>query len=145
MGMSEKRKYEGLWYNSRGWYCSKSFRKRDIEELLKGGINKRLVVRHNKYWKEGSNTPRFVFAFVDADKSQKLIEELPYVSPEEEVDILSEYDDGTEYVSIDEAITYARDGASSIRGGYDEYDVYCSGDLTGRTVTEIVNEQMAED
>ena len=45
-----------------------------------------------------------------------------------------------EYISVDEAIEYARDGVSSIRSGYDPYDVYCSIDLRGKTLGELVEE-----
>ena len=46
-------------------------------------------------------------------------------------------DANTNYVSIDTAINYARDGVGSIRDGYDMYDVYCKGDLYGVTLGEI--------
>lgn len=42
------------------------------------------------------------------------------------------------YVSVGEAVSYARNGADSIRGGYDSYDVYCHCDLCGMTLGEIV-------
>ncbi len=52
-------------------------------------------------------------------------------------------DTATEYVSIHDAISYARDGIHSIQSGYDSYDVYCSADLNGVTLGEILEE--AED
>ena len=52
-------------------------------------------------------------------------------------------DDGS-YISVSEAIDYARDGVSSIQSGYDSYDVYCSGDLCGQTIGEIISEMQEE-
>ena len=46
----------------------------------------------------------------------------------------------TLYVAVETAIEYARDGASSIRGGWSEYEVYCSCDLPGKTISEIIVE-----
>jgi hypothetical protein len=135
---SKKQQYNGLWYNGNGWYNSYAFSKKALAELLENGGKKRLIVRHNKYWKEGSNTPRFVFAFVDADKAENIIENAPYLNLE---DIASECDDGTLYVTVDEAIDYARRGAVSIQSGYDEYDVYCRHDLEGQTLTELIIEK----
>lgn len=43
--------------------------------------------------------------------------------------------DNTMLVSVKDAINYARDGVSSIRAGYDSYDVYCSADLSNRSLT----------
>lgn len=45
----------------------------------------------------------------------------------------------TQYISIDEAISYARDGAQSIENGYSGYDVYCSFDLDGDTLGTIID------
>jgi hypothetical protein len=44
------------------------------------------------------------------------------------------------YITVDEAISYAREGASSIESGYSGSDVYCSMDLGGQTIGEIVDE-----
>ena len=49
-------------------------------------------------------------------------------------------DTETNYVSIDEALEYACNGAYSIQSGYDIYDVYCSGDLNGASIGEIVED-----
>ena len=49
-------------------------------------------------------------------------------------------DVNTNYISIDAAINYARNGVSSIRGGYGMYDVYCNGDLYGATLGEIFDD-----
>ena len=48
--------------------------------------------------------------------------------------------DGGSYITVDEAIQYARRGACSIRGGSDSYDVYCTCDLYGQTIGEIIDE-----
>ena len=45
------------------------------------------------------------------------------------------------YVTTGEAVEYARRGAREIMSGYDEYDVYSSVDLIGKTLGEIVNEE----
>lgn len=42
------------------------------------------------------------------------------------------------YITVDEAINYARQGADGIRSGYDSYDVYTSCDLNGMTLGEII-------
>ncbi len=49
------------------------------------------------------------------------------------------------YISVDEAVDYARRGASSIESGYDSYDVYCACDLTGQTIGEILEENYPEE
>ena len=46
----------------------------------------------------------------------------------------------TEYISISRAIEYARNGAESIRSGYGSYDVYCSSDLSGAPLGEIMDD-----
>jgi hypothetical protein len=43
-------------------------------------------------------------------------------------------------VTVEEAIRYAREGAYDIKSGYDPYDVYCSQDLDGRTIAEIIGD-----
>lgn len=43
------------------------------------------------------------------------------------------------YISTSEAVSYARNGAESILRGYDSYDVYCSCDLSGMTLGEILS------
>ena len=47
-------------------------------------------------------------------------------------------DDNNTYITVDEAISYARRGADSIGGGYDPYDIYCSEDLPGYSLAELV-------
>lgn len=44
------------------------------------------------------------------------------------------------YVTVDEAISYARDGVSAIRSGYDGYDVYAGFELPGRTLNDLIEE-----
>ena len=53
-------------------------------------------------------------------------------------------DDGVCYITVDKAIRYARDGASSIERGYGAYDVYCSQDIPGQTISEIIDELWEE-
>lgn len=50
--------------------------------------------------------------------------------------------DAGEYVTVQEAVDYAIDGVSGIRGGYNAYDVYARQDFKGRTRTigEILDE-----
>lgn len=52
--------------------------------------------------------------------------------------------DSEGYITVEEALTYARSGASSIRSGYDEYDVYASVDIQGQTLKELVNQRISE-
>lgn len=47
--------------------------------------------------------------------------------------------DDERYISIDDAVYYARSGESMVRGGWDAYDVYVSSDLAGATLNELVN------
>lgn len=48
--------------------------------------------------------------------------------------------DEGDFITVSEAVEYARNGASSIRGGYDSYDVYAECDLQGQTIGEILEE-----
>ena len=58
----------------------------------------------------------------------------------EDCDCYLSNDSETNYVSIDEALSFARNGVSSIQSGYDSYDVYCTSDLNGATLGEILDE-----
>ena len=51
----------------------------------------------------------------------------------------------TSYITIDEALSYARNGISSIQSGYDSYDVYASCDLYGKPLNEIIADCATED
>lgn len=55
----------------------------------------------------------------------------------------SAYFNGTDekYVTISEALNYARSGISSIRSGYDPYDIYSITDLPGFCINEIIESQ----
>lgn len=44
------------------------------------------------------------------------------------------------YVTLREAVEYARDGVQLIRSGYDAYDVYCECDLDGKTLNDIIKD-----
>lgn len=46
--------------------------------------------------------------------------------------------EGECYVTVDEALEYARDGANSILSGYGKYDVYCASDLPMKTLGELI-------
>lgn len=48
--------------------------------------------------------------------------------------------EGTSYITIRKAVSYACNGAASIRDGYDEYDVYASCDLRGASLAEILDD-----
>ena len=126
-----KGKYEGLWAGRTGWYISKPFLKKDIADLLKDGERKRIILRYNKYYEKDENKPRFIFAFANADEARAKVTEVPFVS-------LKDIDDGTQYVTVEEAISYAR---RNYDGRSDECDIYCSCDLHGKTITEIMEEQ----
>lgn len=45
-----------------------------------------------------------------------------------------------EFVSLNEAVDYARSGANGIREGYDEYDVYCDRDLASFTLDDLIDD-----
>lgn len=57
------------------------------------------------------------------------------------------YQSGNEgsWIDVDEAISYAREGVSSIQSGYDSYDVYCTCDLSGLTIGEILKYEEEEE
>lgn len=136
--VKKEKGYQGLWKRRSGWYISKSFRKKDIEAFLAGdGDIKRIVLRYNKYHKKSDDgRPNFIFAFVDAKDADNIVDKLPYLEPDET--------DDTHYVTVDEAVEFARDGASSIRSGYSACDVYCYSDLEGRTIKEIIEGQKGD-
>lgn len=46
---------------------------------------------------------------------------------------------------VENAVDVARSGAESIRGGYDEYDVYCSWDFGGEECYRITNGEYCND
>ena len=48
------------------------------------------------------------------------------------------------YITVDEAVSYARQGADSIKNGYDSYDVYALCDLNGMTLGEIIEAEYDE-
>lgn len=61
-----KTNWQGLWYQGEGTglYKSKALGKNQILELLESNSKyTRFFVRHNPFWKEGRNTPRFQFKF----------------------------------------------------------------------------------
>lgn len=54
-------KWLGLWHQERqGFYAGQIIKKADIPNRT------RVVMRFNKYYKAGSNRPRFVFCFADS-------------------------------------------------------------------------------
>ena len=61
-----KTKWEGLWYNGHGVYSGKTIKKSDIPTYA------RLIIRHNKYWNEENNHPRFVYCFASGDEFKVL-------------------------------------------------------------------------
>ncbi len=131
--VKKKKGFEGLWKGRSGWYRSKAFLKKDIENLLLGDKDRKcIILRYNKYHKAEGNTPNFIFAFADAREADKIVQECPWWEPDK--------DDDTQYVTVEEAIRYAREGAYDIKSGYDPYDVYCSQDLDGRTIAEIIGD-----
>ena len=63
--------YLGLWKSERsGWYLSQPIKKKDIDNIRKE--MGRIAMRHNKYHDPKKNTPRFVFAFVDANSEENI-------------------------------------------------------------------------
>ena len=65
-----KSNYMGLWAGRTGWYCSKAMTQKQISELPK---KCRIILRENKYHKNNEDgTPRFIFAFADAETSDAI-------------------------------------------------------------------------
>ena len=65
-----KTNYMGLWAGRTVWYCSKAMTQKQISELPK---KCRIILRENKYHKNNSDgTPRFIFAFADAETSNAI-------------------------------------------------------------------------
>lgn len=67
-----KTEWLGLWESGTSdTYTSKAFPKKDVQSLLKGkGERKLLMVRKNRYWSKGSNRPKFVFCFADCNSAR---------------------------------------------------------------------------
>lgn len=70
--MTNEFEYEGLWYNGNNLYKSKAFTKKSLRDFLENNKMKkvRLLVKHNKYWNETNNTPRYQFTLTDATESE---------------------------------------------------------------------------
>ena len=55
-------KWMGLWAQERsGFYAGQVIKKGDIPKYT------RIVLRYNKFYKKGSNRPRFVYCFADSE------------------------------------------------------------------------------
>lgn len=135
-----KSRYEGMWKGRSGWYRSRAFKKKDIKDLLLDGERKCIVLRYNKYRNKGDNRPTFIFAFADASDADNIADEIPFIETDAYV---IDHDDEV-YVTVDEAVQYARDGADMIRNGYGIYDTYCTSDLHGKTLAELIGEKREE-
>ena len=68
--MSEKTKWEGLWYQKEGVYAGKVIKKADIPKYAK------LIVRYNKYYSKDSNKPKFVYCFANGDSANAITMEV---------------------------------------------------------------------
>jgi len=67
-----KTEYEGLWLGRTAWYVSKPFTKKKLQEMP---AKFRLIVRENKFHKNNKDgTPRFIFAFADAETANRITE-----------------------------------------------------------------------
>ncbi len=126
-------KYVGLWSRRQGWYGSKAIKKKDLLDLLDDGDKIKIILRYNKLYEKDGNRPRFILAFATEENADAMTTEIKFVT----AGAVKMVDNGETYVTVDEAIEYARAGVSSIRSGYDAYDVYCHSDLVGQTLTEI--------
>jgi hypothetical protein len=84
--VKKKKGYEGLWKGRTGWYRSKAFVKKDIENLLAGEKGRKcIILRYNKYHQSADDgRPNFIFAFVDAREADAIVNELPVQSREDE-------------------------------------------------------------
>ncbi len=127
-------KMQGLWAQRQGWYASKTISKKELLDLIGDTEQIKLILRYNKFYEKERNRPRFVFSFASANAADEITEEVQFITE----GYIKEFDDGTEYVTVGEAIDYAREGVNSIKGGYGAYDVYCSSDLIGETITDII-------
>ena len=127
-------KMQGLWARRQGWYISKPISKKELLDLMGDTEQINLILRYNKFYEKDSNRPRFVFSFASVQAADDITEEIQFIT----AGYIKDFDDGAEYITIDEAIDYARNGVNAIKGGYGAYDVYCSSDLTGETITDII-------
>lgn len=56
-----KTSWEGLWLQGKDVYSGKTIKKSDIPAYAK------LIIQPNKYWKEGSSRPKYVYCFANGD------------------------------------------------------------------------------
>lgn len=99
-------KWSGLWYNGHSIYAGQVIKKADIPKFT------RIILRHNKYWTEDSNRPRFVYTFADSNEYRNMVTRLE----EQENDVGDE-----EYIRLDTAIRIAREMLSDMQYGF-SYD-----------------------
>lgn len=79
-------KWDGLWAQEReGFYAGRVIRKKDIPAYT------RIVLRYNKFYKKGTNKPRFVYCFADSEGYESKCVPIEYEdSLQEKVDRLAE-------------------------------------------------------
>lgn len=70
--------WQGLWYQNEGsnLYKSVTFTKKHLEEILKEtkGNKVRFLLKHNKYYNELKNRPRYHFCLADSIGYQNILE-----------------------------------------------------------------------
>ena len=114
-----KTEWLGLWENEekKDIYNSKSFKISDIS------IYTRIVMIRNRYYKKGSNRPKFVFCFADGEGQESIIH------PEWQFDDDGPYEEDGVYYTEDGERLFTRDEALAIiYGTYNDtlYGLYYS-------------------
>lgn len=66
-----KSEYIGLWEKENQWFISQPITKKQLLEMPK---KFRLVMRRNYYYKKGTNRPKYVFTFTDAEDVEEVKE-----------------------------------------------------------------------
>lgn len=103
-----KSQYLGLWKCERtGWYMSQPITKKQLKEI-KGKL--RIIMRYNKYHNPEKNTPRFIFAFADAESAENVVS-LKFDSDEFE-EMINSLEEAKRLVSL------AVDGAENYDDNY---------------------------
>lgn len=113
--IAKKRGYEGLWKGRGSWYRSKAFNKKDIATLLLGEKERKCIaLRYNKFYKHGTDRPRFIFAFMDAREADKLVEEIPIQEPGWERE---------QMITVEDACSIALGAIKDAESGYSSDDL----------------------
>ena len=102
--MNYQDKYIGLWHGRKAWYVSKPL---SVKKLKAIPDKMRLILRYNKYYESGTNRPKFIIAFVNADDATSFVEDTS------EVDFSKKL-----FVPVDTAVDIARGLLRDMEYGY---------------------------